>query len=91
VLKKFFLENGFHLVYDKDLDEDIADGFYFTVGYKDMTGVELMYELFFYGISAIALDTTGSKQQGLRICTSFVDPAMYDEIEERIKEFHKDH
>ena len=56
-----------------------------------MTGVELMYELFFYGISAIALDTTGSKQQGLRICTSFVDPAMYGEIEERIKEFHKDH
>jgi hypothetical protein len=56
-----------------------------------MTGVELMYELFLYGISAIALDTTGSKQQGLRICTSFVDPAMYDEIEERIKEFHKDH
>lgn len=90
VLKKFFLENGFHLVYDKDLDEDIADGFYFTVGYPGMTGVQLMYELFFYGISAIALDTTGSKQQGLRICTSFVDPAMYDEIEERIKEFHKD-
>jgi hypothetical protein len=91
VLKKFFLENGFHLVYDKDLDEDIADGFYFTVGYKDMTGVELMYELFFYGISAIALDTTGSKQQGLRICTSFVDPNMYSEIEQRIIAFSKEH
>ena len=78
-------------MYDKDLGEDIADGFYFTVGYPGMTGPELMYELLFYGISAIALDTTGSKQQGLRICTSFVDPAMYGEIESRLKIFHTDH
>ncbi|NCC98577.1 MAG: pyridoxal phosphate-dependent aminotransferase [Bacteroidia bacterium] len=91
VLKKLFLENGFHIVYDKDLEEEIADGFYFTVGYPNLKGSELMYELLFYGISAISLNTTGSNQEGLRICTSFVDESQYNDIEERLKAFHLNH
>ena len=90
-LKKIFLENGFHLVYDKDLDEPLADGFYFTIGYKNMTGKELALELMYYGVSAITLDTTGSKQQGLRICTSFVKDNQYALLEERMKLFNKNH
>ena len=42
-LKKIFEANGFHIVYDKDIDQKIGDGFYFTVGYKGLSGGELMY------------------------------------------------
>ncbi|MEG1545085.1 MAG: pyridoxal phosphate-dependent aminotransferase, partial [Tannerellaceae bacterium] len=65
-LKKIFTDYGFTIVYDHDLDELIGDGFYFTIGYPGMTGGELMEELIYYGVSAISLSTTGSKQEGLR-------------------------
>ena len=52
-LKEIFLRHGFHIVYDKDLDEPVADGFYFTIGYPGMTGGQLMRELMYYGVSAI--------------------------------------
>lgn len=90
VMKKLFIENGFHLVYDKDLDEDIADGFYFTVGYKDMKGADLAAALVHYGISSISLDSTGSLQQGIRACTAFVLPEQFATLEERLVAFAKD-
>lgn len=90
-LKEIFTANGFRIVYDKDLDEPVADGFYFTIGYPGMTGSELARELMYYGVSAIALDTTGSRQQGLRICTSFVRDDQYDELAKRMQTFHRNH
>ena len=48
------------LVYDNDLGDPIADGFYFTIGYPGMTSGELAKELMYYGVSAISLVTTGS-------------------------------
>jgi aspartate/methionine/tyrosine aminotransferase len=90
-LKDIFLRHGFHLVYDRDLDDPLADGFYFTIGYKGMTGGELMKELLYYGVSAIPLDTTGSDQQGLRACTSFIFPHQYDLLEERMALFATNH
>ncbi len=89
-MKKIFTDNGFHIVYDKDIDQNIGDGFYFTVGYKDMKGGDLMYKLLFYGISAISLDTTGSKQQGLRVCTSFIKDNQYEDLQNRLAEFAKE-
>lgn len=89
-MKKIFTDNGFHIVYDKDIDQNIGDGFYFTVGYKDMKGGDLMYKLLFYGISAISLDTTGSKQQGLRVCTSFIKDNQYEDLQNRLAEFVKE-
>lgn len=89
-LKKLFTENGFYIVYDKDGDRDIADGFYFTIGYPGKSGSQLMYELMFYGISTVALGTSGSDQQGLRICTSFTKEEMFDEIERRLKAYDKE-
>lgn len=38
-VKDAFRANGFHLVYDKDLDEDVSDGFFFTVGYPGKQAV----------------------------------------------------
>ena len=90
-LKEIFLRHGFHLVYDKDLDEDVADGFYFTIGYHGMTSGELAKELMYYGVSAISLVTTGSHQQGLRACTSFIYDHQYEQLDERMKLFAKNH
>lgn len=38
-MKKVLLENGFYLVYDNDMGEPLADGFYFTVQYPDRKSV----------------------------------------------------
>ena len=90
-LKKIFTDYGFTIVYDHDLDEPIADGFYFTIAYPGMTGGQLMEELIYYGVSAISLSTTGSNQEGLRACTSFIKPHQYDLLEERLKLFKENH
>ena len=86
-LKEIFINHGFKIVYDKDLDEDIADGFYFTIMYPGMTGGELMRALINYGVSAISLSTTGSNQEGLRACTSFIKDNQYDLLDERLSTF----
>lgn len=90
-LKDIFRHHGFHIVYDKDLDEDVADGFYFTIGYPGMTGTELARELMYYGVSAIPLASTGSRQEGLRICTSFVRDDQYAPLDERMALFAQHH
>jgi len=88
-LKDIFCRHGFHIVYDKDLDVPVADGFYFTIGYQGMTSGELAKELMYYGVSAICLITTGSHQEGLRVCTSFIEDHQYDQLEERMTMFQK--
>ncbi len=90
-IKNIFLNNGFHLVYADDMGEPLANGFYFTVGYHNMPGAQLMEELLYYGISIISLDTTGSHEQGLRVCVSFVNPEQYDTLNQRLQQFNKDH
>lgn len=90
-LKKIFTNYGFTIVYDHDLNAPIADGFYFTIAYPGMTGGELMEDLIYYGISAISLSTTGSRQEGLRACTSFIKEHQYALLEERLKIFKENH
>lgn len=86
-LKEIFTRHNFYIVYDKDLDQPIADGFYFTIGYLGMTSGELAHELMYYGVSAICLVTTGSEQEGLRVCTSFIRDEQYAALEERMAIF----
>ena len=88
-LKEIFLRHGFHIVYDQDMGRPIADGFYFTIGYKDMTSGQLAHELMYYGVSAICLITTGSHQEGLRVCTSFIRDNQYDLLDERMAIFEE--
>ena len=90
-LKDIFLRHNFYLVYDKDLGDPIADGFYFTIGYPGMSSGELAKELMYYGISAISLITTGSWQEGLRACTSFIKDHQYVQLDERLKVFAENH
>ena len=86
-LKEIFKRHGFYVVYDKDMGEDIADGFYFTIGYPGMTSGQLAHELMYYGVSAICLITTGSHQEGLRVCTSFIRDNQYELLDDRMAIF----
>jgi len=88
-LKAIFCRHGFHIVYDKDLDVPVADGFYFTIGYKQLTSGQLARELMYYGVSAICLITTGSHQEGLRVCTSFIEDHQYRLLDERMTLFEQ--
>jgi aspartate/methionine/tyrosine aminotransferase len=89
VMKDLFLNNGFDIVYKKDIDVPIADGFYFTVSYPGMTGNQLVENLLYYGISAIALDNTGSNEEGIRACVSFVKKEQFGELESRLRLFNE--
>ncbi len=91
IMKKLFLENGFELVYEGDIDLPLADGFYFTVSYPGLTGPDLNKKLLYYGISAICLNETGSLKEGLRACVSQVSRNQFDTLEIRLKEFNKNH
>ena len=92
IMKKIFTKEGFRIVYDMDIDQPVADGFYFTIAYPGMTGIELLEELLYYGISAISLDITGSKRsEGLRACVSQVRRDQFDILKERVKKFREDH
>ena len=90
-LKEIFCRHGFYIVYDKDGDQPVADGFYFTIGYPGMTSGQLARELMYYGVSAICLVTTGSHQEGLRVCTSFIEEHQYALLEERMRVFEEIH
>lgn len=89
IMKDLFVENGFHVVYEKDGDEPIADGFYFTIGYKNMSGGELLENLLYHGVSAITLKNTGSEKEGLRACVSHVKRDQFDDLEARLKLFNE--
>ncbi len=92
IMKRLFTDNGFRIVYDTDLDAPIADGFYFTISYPGLGGEELLRELLYYGVSAIALGTTGSdRTEGLRACTSLIQRSEFPVLKERLAWFHRDH
>jgi aspartate/methionine/tyrosine aminotransferase len=90
-MKDLFEQHGFHVVYDKDIDRAISDGFFFTIGYGGMPCGELMRELLYYGISSISLSTTGSEQQGIRACCSRMSEDLYGVLDDRLRSFRLDH
>ncbi|HAX93288.1 MAG TPA: aminotransferase [Bacteroidales bacterium] len=87
IMKRLFIENGFTIVYDEDQGEPIADGFYFTIGYPGMSGVELVSNLLLFGVSAIALTNTGSEREGLRACVSHVYRSQFEDLGNRLARF----
>jgi aspartate/methionine/tyrosine aminotransferase len=92
LMKNIFTSNGFRIIYDTDIDEPIADGFYFTVEYPGMTAGNLLEELLYYGISALSLAITGSeKKDGLRICVSKVSREQFGSLGNRLAKFNNDH
>ena len=88
LVKDIFLHHGFRIVYDRDLGEEVSDGFFFTIGYGHMTSAGLLEALLLYGICAISLTSTGSRQSGIRVCVSQMNrPEQFEMLEERLTAF----
>ena len=91
-IKEIMLRNGFHIVYDKDADEQtVGDGFFFTFGYRDWTGEQLLNKLIYYGVSAITLSSTGALREGMRGCASAIRDDQFEVLEERLRKFNEDY
>ncbi|MBQ8272043.1 MAG: pyridoxal phosphate-dependent aminotransferase [Tidjanibacter sp.] len=86
-IREILSRHGFHLVYDKDVDEPVGSGFFFTIGYKDMKGGELLEKLLQCGVSGIVLASTGSDYEGIRACSSAIKPHHYNLLDERLAMF----
>ena len=95
-IKAALIRNGFHVTYDKDLEEPVSDGFFFTFGYNlpdgtPMEGGQLLHELLYFGISGIVLSSTGSTRQGIRGCSSNIRDDQFPILEERLRLFNEAH
>lgn len=91
IMKKLFTKYGFEIIYKKDLDEELADGFYFTIAYPGMKGGDLIENLLYYGISAISLRGAGSEHvDGLRACVSQISREQFKDLEYRLSKFNED-
>jgi aspartate/methionine/tyrosine aminotransferase len=88
-MKTLFMEQGFEIIYDTDVDTPIADGFYFTLAFPGMTGGELLKALLYFGVSAISLNNTGSHREGIRACVSQTSRERFGELQQRLKAFQK--
>src|SRR5574344_1701226 len=91
IMKELFTSNGFNILYDKDVDVLIADGFYFTISYPDMKAGDLLFELLHYGISAIPLLSKGSAMEGLRACVAPVQRSQFEDLKKRLELFYSNH
>ena len=92
IAKRILEDNGFEIIYKLDGENKIADGFFFTAGYGDMTSGELQQELLRYGVSSISLPSTGSEQNGVRITISMIaDEDDFNTLDKRLKKFREDH
>lgn len=90
IMKQIFTNNGFKIVYDKDEDKPLADGFYFTFSYPGFEGVELLERMLYYGISSISLAITGSERiEGLRACVSQISREQFKDLEYRLAKFNE--
>ncbi|MFH1018330.1 MAG: pyridoxal phosphate-dependent aminotransferase [Pseudomonadota bacterium] len=91
-MRDVMMKNGFHLVYDHDLGEPLADGFFFTFAYPGMTGARLVRELLYYGISATTLEIArSSRSEAVRACVSLIGEKDFPLFQQRIETFRRDH
>ena len=91
-IKDIMVKNGFHIVYDQDADgKPVGDGFFFTFGYRDWTGEQLLNKLIYYGIAAISLSNTGARREGLRGCASAIREDQYEDLDSRLARFNRDY
>ena len=90
-MKEIFCSHGFNVVYDRDVTRKVGDGFFFTIGYGDLTGEQLLLDLIAYGVSSVCLSTTGSQRRGVRACVSLINDDILPLLDERMAAFDNDH
>lgn len=88
-LREILAAHGFRVVYDKDVDQPVGDGFFFTIGYKDFDEEQLLTALIKCGISGISLSSTGATHKGIRACSSAIKPHHYALLDERLTMFER--
>jgi len=86
--KNIFLKYGFDLAYSKDMEEQISDGFYFTIKRQGFNSDTLLYHMLRFGLAGIPLNTTGSTIEGVRICVSLIRSDQFEELEFRVRELN---
>lgn len=84
--KEIFLSNGFDFVYADDLGYEIADGFYFTISWKKLSGKQLLHNMLLFGLAGIPLSITGSSREGIRICVSLFKEDQLCELNKRVSD-----
>lgn len=90
ISKEIFQRHGFHVVYDKDIERQIGDGFFYTIGYPGLSNHQLLNDLMRCGIAAITLNSTGSEQLGIRVCVSQLTTRMHMKmLDDRLAMFAK--
>lgn len=90
--KALFLKHGFKLTYEKDGEQPISDGFFFTVSYDGLNAQQLQLQLLRYGIATISLVSAGSEQPGVRVCVSMLKSENdYRNLERYLEAFQNDH
>lgn len=88
--KEIFLRNGFRIIYDRDNDRPIGDGFFFTVGYGNMNNQEIITNLMRCGVATISLLTAYSEQDGVRVCVSALSKdEQFEQLEQRLQMFNE--
>lgn len=90
--RQMFEEAGFSLVYARDGQQPVSDGFFFTAKYPGMDSVTLQRELLRYGIATISLPSTGSMQHGVRVCVSMLtNEESFSRLSSHLKLFDDGH
>jgi|TARA_B100000315_G_scaffold69913_1_gene63712 hypothetical protein len=74
------------LVYNDDLGNEISDGFYFTIRWKNLSGNKLLHNMLLFGLAGIPLSITGSSQEGIRICVSLLKEGQFCELKKRVSD-----
>lgn len=91
-LKALMLANGFEILYGKDNEKPISDGFYFAFGHPAYPEDGLAEALMSFGISATPLTDAGANQkQGLRACVGLMTDEDLLRIERRLQDFAQAH
>lgn len=84
-MKKIFLSHGFSILYDKDGEEELADGFFFTVTLPDLNSDDLIRRFLRCGLGAISLNLMGCKgKSGIRISSSKINENQFAELDKRL-------
>ena len=71
------------------MGDPISDGFYFTINRLGMSGSELLFEMLRHGMAGIPLNTTGSTQEGVRICVSLIQETQLEELNIRLSALNR--
>lgn len=84
-VKRLLKGNGCYFIYDSN-DEGELDGFYICFGYPGMSGVELLKELLYVGITVLPLSVFSSERSdGVRACVGRLSDEKLTLLASRLK------